>query len=613
LRTSLSLLSFCLFGAICPLGSQPQYTARSPAAFREVCAQLEARPDLPGGEQALLQAASMIPELAIREPGCYLRLPFGRRIFAQFARESPDEAVLLARGGTDLSTVAREALLSAELPQVRLLGRFAGEPALDVPTMKRLAFLASAIVAGELDLAAATRLAREPKYFSALADARLTAGAADVRALDRALETEARLLCRAIAQAGAQSIQRELAAFRATDLYLLLAYGRAEATEPMFAAIFDRLLAPALHAERPPAASLVRLLSKSGDWALRDFAAAALAAKRLDQFGQVAGVSTLAGLGMGIDHAESPQKEAIRLAEIIASTGNRQLLNSLSQAVLSEFARASRDNNARALILYGLLAACLSQTPGATQQVLEAGAPYLPFLKSTESLEIAKLFGKDNECLELCLFYDDEDGVDSFDSFVKSYQGDESWVIEDRGEYVTIAGHSPSGRRLEIFANRPIDGHLPANRYRDGEAIRRQEKILGLIKARGGSPAIVVHRGHSFYTASSVKRVTPAARLVILGSCGGVNDIHGVLELSHEAQVIATRGIGAAEINDPLLKSLHDRLLDGPPVIEWSSFWREQTARLGRHAIFRDYAAPNQEPSAIFLRAYYRFLDSKGL
>jgi hypothetical protein len=612
-RTPLNFLSFVLLGSICHLSSQAPLTGNSPAAFREVCALLEAHPDLPEGEQQLLRAAIGIPETALRESSCFLQLPFGPKVFQQLAREAPDEAVAAARAGTDSAAGGREALLASEQPQVRLLGRLAGEPGLDLPTAKRLSFLAGAIASGTLDLPAATRLAREARYFSALADARLTAGASDVRALDRALETEARLLCRAAAQSGAKSMPRDFAAFRATDLYLLLSYGRAEAAESVFSIVFDRLLVPSLRAERPPAASLIRLLAKSGDWALRDFSAAAVAARRLDEFGQVAGAGTLARLALGIDRTADPQKEAIRLAEVIAFTGNRTLLDRLSAAVLSEFARTSRENNARARILYGLLAARLSQTPAAKPELQKAGAPYLPFLKSAESLEIATLFGTSNECVELCLFYDDEDGVDSFNSFVKSYRGDDRWVIEDRDEYVTITGHSPAGRRLEIFANRPIDGHLPANRYRDGEARRRQDAIVTLLKSRGSTPTVIVHRGHSFYTAASVKRVTPAARLVILGSCGGVNDIHGVLELSHEAQVIATRGVGTAEINDPLLKSLNDRVLGESPVIDWSSFWREQTDRLGQHSIFRDYAAPNQEPSAMFLRAYYRVLDSQGL
>src|ERR1035438_10134827 len=50
-------------------------------------------------------------------------------------------------------------------------------------------------------------------------------------------------------------------------------------------------------------------------------------------------------------------------------------------------------------------------------------------------------------------FYDDDDGVRSFESFRKTYQRDPAWEIEDRGAYVRLTGHGPDGRRIEIFAN----------------------------------------------------------------------------------------------------------------------------------------------------------------
>ena len=86
-----------------------------------------------------------------------------------------------------------------------------------------------------------------------------------------------------------------------------------------------------------------------------------------------------------------------------------------------------------------------------------------------------------------------------------------------------------------------------------------------------------------------------------------------MIAASHQAQVIATRGIGTTEINDALLKSLNDFVLSGAPVILWTPFWREQAERLGRHPMFRDYVAPNREPSAVFLRAYYRLLDAERI
>jgi hypothetical protein len=104
--------------------------------------------------------------------------------------------------------------------------------------------------------------------------------------------------------------------------------------------------------------------------------------------------------------------------------------------------------------------------------------------------------------------------------------------------------------------------------------------------------------------------VANSARLVILGSCGGTTEIHAVIEASHEAQVIATRGIGETVLNDAILKAVNDRLLNGERVIQSTSFWQELRTRLGRSAVFREYVAPNQDPGTVFLRAYHGFLDA---
>ena len=156
----------------------------------------------------------------------------------------------------------------------------------------------------------------------------------------------------------------------------------------------------------------------------------------------------------------------------------------------------------------------------------------------------------------------------------------------------------------------PVDTHLPANRALEGEAQRRQQAIALALDERGLVPTVIVHRGHSFWVRNTLTYLTDAARLVILGSCGGTTEVHAVIEASHHAQVIATRGTGETEINDSLLKALNDRMLNGEQVIQWNAFWQTLRARWGRNATFRDYLAPNQDPGTVFLGAYHRFVDA---
>ncbi len=564
-----------------------------------------------GSEDLVLEIGLRNPALALRESARYLHLDFGSRVLERLARAAPDEAVDVLSGQGRAAVAARETLLEASASDLRLLARLSADRSLAPPTRRRVAVLFGPIAGGRLTEAAAVKLAGDtPRYFAALADARVNAAPADTPAFDRAIEIESRLLCRAAADSGGRAPPREMTSLRARDLYLVLAFGRTELEGPVFAAIFDRLLLPALRAEKPAAASLRSFLAKSKDWALRDFAAASAAAHRLDAFLPLAGAGAVARLALGIDAAADPPREAVRVAEAIASSKNAAFLRALSTGVLSEFDRCSRSVNAQGRLLYGLLAARLSQIPGTPPPLRNAGSAYLPFLASAEHLDLDALFGENGDCFQRYFFYDDEDGVNSFNSFLDSYRGDPKWTIEDHRDYVRVFAAAPSGRRIEIFANRPLDSHLPANRGREFEAEERQRTISAVLDARGATPAIFVHRGHSFYVSRTVKQIANSARLVVLGSCGGVTDIAAVIQASHDAQVIATRGVGAAEINDPLLKSLNDRLLSPGARLEWSAFWQQQKGRFGGSRLFQDYIAPNREPAAVFLRAYYLLLDA---
>jgi hypothetical protein len=582
----------CLSAAVCDGQTQTR--------FAEACKA--------GREEAILAVGLENAALALRESALYLDLEFGPRLLARFVRAAPDEAVDVLSAGSMAARQARASLLAGE-PDLQFLARLSQDGAADPPTRRRVALFAAGISKGVMSLPGAIKLAGDmPRYFSALADARSSAGPGETGALDRALENEARVLCRAAAESAGRVLPRELAAFRTQDLYLLLAFGRAEAEGPVFAAVFDRLLLPRWKTERPAARSLHVLLERTNDWALRDFAAAAAAAHRFDAFAQATGAAALGRVAAGIDRAGDPRREAIRVAEIIAATSNRSFTESLAGVVAAEFKRCADAGNAQGRLLYGLLAARLSQTAAATTAVREAGAPYLPYLVSADTLDVSALFGGNNAQVQRYFFYDDEDGVDSFASFRNGYLRDPDWKFEDFGEYVRVSARTAAGRAVEIYANKPVDAHLPANRGREFEAERRQLAIDAVLAAQEAKATVFVHRGHSFYVSRTVRHIQDSARLVVLGSCGGVTDIAAVIGASHQAQVIATRGVGAAEINDPLLKSLNDRLLRTEKPLDWSAFWEEQKGRLGGR-LFQDYLPPNREPSAVFLRAYYLLLD----
>jgi hypothetical protein len=581
--------------------------------FHDACELASATEDaLPDAARKLVFATGLRnPALALREREWYRPLSFGRSALVRFVTAAPDEAERLAVGDSKPARAMREALLASESPVAKVLVRLAEAPGLDLPTRARAATLAGQIASGRLTLEAAVRMAgNTARYFAAIADLRVERPAGEAEGFDRALEEASLILCREAQESIGRAVSADLGSFRAADLYLLLGYGRAEATPAVFAAVFDRLLLPKLRGESPKGKSLLGLLERSGDLELRDFAAGAISAHRFDAFLQIVGSGGLVKLAGSIHEAADPLKEAIRLAEILDATASRDLLQQMAAIVVAEYRRCLAAGNRSGRVLYGLLAARLLESPAAEPALREVGAPYRPFLRSSAELPLSELFDAAGQSVQRYFFYDDEDGVASFESFRKSYLSDPEWETEDRGDYLHITGRGRGDRRIEIFANVPIDGHLPVNRTRENEAHRRQQAIAGVLAERKLVPKVAVHRGHSFWVQRTLTYLSSSDRLVILGSCGGSDEIHKVLEISHDAQVIATRGIGAAEVNDPMLKALNDRLLNGGPVLEWSGFWQTQKATLGRTGLFRDYLAPDQDPGSVFLGGYYRAMDS---
>jgi hypothetical protein len=556
-------------------------------SFREACGG--------GTEQQVMEAALRNPALALQQSSLLLALPFRMRVLERTAMVAPDETMAIAAGLAKPSLELRGILASGS-PQMRVLADLAGDATHEMPARRRVAPLAAEIARGAVTWDAAWKLAAGgQRYFSELArlrEAASTGGSADEAAgLDRALEAESVTLCRAAQESSGRTLTRDLAGFRATDIYLTLAFGGADCGE-VFPEAFDRFLVPKLGRN-----SLTPFLERSNNWMLREFTAAVLDAGRFEKLLIAAGADALSKLASGITEVS----DATEIAEIAGASDDAELRKLLAQRVTEELERAHGARERRGEILYGLLAARLS-LPG-------ADAGYTSLLRSSAALDTAVLFDSGNRCVERYFFWDDDDGVQSFANFLKAYEHDAAWNIEDRGGFVRLTGRGAGGRVVEIFANVPIDIRLPANRGRDGEALRRQALIAAELQRRGLSPTLLVHRGHSFHVEKTLAFVTPAARLVVLGSCRGVPEIHRVIEASHRAQVIATRGIGAMEVNDAILKGLNTQLLSANGQIRWADFWRQQQSTAGKSALFQNYVRPDRDEASAFLRAYYQALD----
>jgi hypothetical protein len=265
----------------------------------------------------------------------------------------------------------------------------------------------------------------------------------------------------------------------------------------------------------------------------------------------------------GIDEAEDPLAEAVKAALILAASPPA-VEDALPPSTLGRLLRGQRQ-------------------------------------PSEPTLAIPELF-PNGLCLQRHVFHNDDDGVESYDSFLRHYANDSNWIIEKTEALVHLTG-SNGTRRIEIYANIPLDLQLPANFANATQIRARQDAVTRAMKAE---PTVLVHRGHDHHFEVTRKYLKSDARLVFLGSCHGMANVEDVVTRCRRAQMIATRGVGTTSVNDTFLQALNRRLLEPGDTLDWNVFWAGLQPTLGSHELFQYYVQPHKNQAARFLAAWYR-------
>jgi hypothetical protein len=107
--------------------------------------------------------------------------------------------------------------------------------------------------------------------------------------------------------------------------------------------------------------------------------------------------------------------------------------------------------------------------------------------------------------------------------------------------------------------------------------------------------------------------MAPTARIVVLGSCGGYNNLSEVLNKSEDAHIISSKQVGTRTVNEPILEAINNTLIAGKDI-EWLPMWRELEARFQNDPAgkekFEDYIPPYKNLGAIFIKAYRKAMES---
>lgn len=293
------------------------------------------------------------------------------------------------------------------------------------------------------------------------------------------------------------------------------------------------------------------------------------------------------GLEDGVDVADSYAS----IAETIKPLANEMLKN-----VQANYQRNILANDKRGLAIYKILNNLFlsADTSNRIDLTRELGIP------PVYEMPYKSLINDSGRVIMQVFFYGDKDGQGIFKGFVNMFSN-ANWKITATTKWVAI--NSVKGKPVTIFANKalPEEG---------GEDEKAQKELCDYLAKNKQFPTITIHRGHSYYADATISQMFPSSKIVFLGSCGGYHLIHDVLEKAPDAHIIASKQIGATEVNRPFFQLLTEKIRTGNNI-DWIPFWKELDKMVVAKE-FEDYIPPYKNLGALFIKAYKIAMDEDG-
>jgi hypothetical protein len=287
-------------------------------------------------------------------------------------------------------------------------------------------------------------------------------------------------------------------------------------------------------------------------------------------------------------------EDAVDVADSYSSIKDTALLKTILQNVEDNEAKSIQDNNAKGIVVYGLLKTIFkSANDPKIDLTADIGIP------SIYSISDSTLADDSGRVIQQVFFYGDNDGKKYFPDFVASFSP-KDWRITMQKEWVEIK--SIRGKKVWIFANRPLDNDTNL----DDSAQIHLNKYLYM---KDLEPSVVIHRGHSYWLPRTILRMPGTAKIIVLGSCGGYKNLNEILDICPDANIISTKEIGKGDINKPILNYLNQNFISGKTLI-WQDMWTTLSKYFtaDHNKDVRDswdnYIPPYKNLGAIFIKAY---------
>lgn len=388
---------------------------------------------------------------------------------------------------------------------------------------------------------------------------------------------------------------RRLEGLTPQELYYLIVLGEDEIYTSSYLGVYKRIFQ---RMANPRGDSLI--LSVNGDY-FRKFIKMAAGYNELNDFlGRMDkdnATTIMKAFVMKLENTKELE-ESVDVADSYSSImdKNPELARYILNEVKWNYDRNLKNDNKRGTVIYHLLD-ILFQSADSSKQVDLSAQLGIPPVYNVDFKTLADDSGR---IVQQVFFYGDEDkdGQQSFENFKALFRNRAEWRITDHPEWIII--HSLRGKPVLIFANKPLYGENDPD-----EAA--QKNMMDFMASNNFKPTIVIHRGHSYHLESTLGKLPPTAHIVVLGSCGGYNNLNEVLNISPDAHIISSKQVGTKTVNDPILQAINSTLVAGHNI-DWISMWRELSARFrndaGAREKFEDYIPPYKNLGAIFIKSY---------
>lgn len=389
------------------------------------------------------------------------------------------------------------------------------------------------------------------------------------------------------------------------ELYYLVVLSEDEIYTSSYLGVYDRIFQ---RMKTPYGDSL--LMAVHGDY-FRKWIKMAAAYNKLEHFlGTMDKQNAGTVMKSFVIHLENAgEEEAVDVADSYSSIVEKS--PALAQFILDEvrtnYYKNVATGNLKGTVIYRLLQT-LFESADTTNRIDLSASLGIPPVYTIDYRSLADDSGR---VIEQVFFYGDKDkdGQNSYADFMSLFRTRPGtrpeWKITENPQWTTIT--SVRGKPVLIFANKPLLGE-------DDPDAKAQKALDDYLFDRHLKPTIVIHRGHSYHVKYTIEQMPATARIVVLGSCGGYNNLSEVLKISEDAHIISSKQVGTKTVNEPILRAINNTLLAGKDI-EWLPMWHELEASFQKDAAarekFDDYIPPYKNLGAIFIKAYRKAMDSE--